>query len=180
MGGDQPLENLLARVALRDRQAFAELYRRTSAKLFGICLRILNERADAEEVLQETYVKVWRNADRFVRERASPITWMAAIARNQAIDRMRARKPAADPVETILDLGDGRPSPEAQALAADDGRTLRNCLEELQDKQRAAIREVYFGGFTYDALARRTATPLGTVKSWIRRGLAELKDCLER
>ncbi|MGE0210233.1 MAG: sigma-70 family RNA polymerase sigma factor [Parvibaculaceae bacterium] len=180
MSGDEPLENLLARVALRDRQAFAELYRRTCAKLFGICLRILNERTDAEEVLQETYVKVWRNADRFVRERASPITWMAAIARNQAIDRMRARKPASDPIETVLDLGDGRPSPEAEALAADDGRALRNCLDELQDKQRAAIREVYFTGFTYDELARRTGTPLGTVKSWIRRGLARLKDCLER
>lgn len=180
MDGGEPLEDLLARVALRDRRAFADLYRRTSAKLFGICLRILSERTDAEEVLQETYVKVWRNADRFVRERASPITWMAAIARNQAIDRMRARKPAADPVEAVLDLSDGRPSPEAAALAADDGRALTNCLEELQEKQRAAIREVYFGGLTYDELARQTGTPLGTVKSWIRRGLGKLRDCLER
>ena len=180
MGGEEPLEALLARVALRDRKAFTDLYRRTSAKLFGVCLRILNERTEAEEALQEAYVKVWRNADRFVRERASPITWMAAIARNQAIDSIRTRKPAAAPVEEILDLGDGRPSPEALTLAADDGRALRSCLEELQDKQRAAIREVYFGGLTYDELARRTETPLGTVKSWIRRGLARLKDCLER
>lgn len=173
------LEDLLARTALRDRAAFAELYRRTSAKLLGVCLRILNERADADEALQETYVKVWRNAGQYARTRASAIAWLAAIARNQAIDRLRSRRKPASPIEEVLELGDDRPSPEDASLASDENRRLHDCLRALEQKQASAIGAAYFGGHTYEELARGLNVPLGTVKSWIRRGLARLKDCLE-
>jgi RNA polymerase sigma-70 factor (ECF subfamily) len=180
MEGSNELVALLSRVALHDRSAFNELYRRTSAKLFGICLRILSERSDAEEALQEVYVKIWHNAEQYARAKASPIAWLAAIARNQSIDRLRMRRPPGADVDEAIDLSDDRPSPEAAAVAAGEGRLLADCLNELQGKQAAAIRAAYFGGYTYEQLARAGGVPLGTVKSWIRRGLAKLKDCLER
>jgi RNA polymerase sigma-70 factor, ECF subfamily len=175
-----PIESLLSRVALGDRRAFEVLYQRTSAKLFGVCLRILRERAEAEEALQEAYVKIWRNAAQYSQARAAGISWMAAIARNQSIDKLRTRRPGAEDLGQAEDLPDGRPSPEAEALAAAGRLRLRGCLEELESSHAAAIRDAYFGGYTYEELARRGDVPLGTMKSWIRRGLARLRDCLER
>ena len=180
MTSAETIESLLARVALRDRGAFALLYQRTSAKLFGVCLRILGERAEAEEALQESYVKVWRNADQYSQARAGAIAWMAAVARNQSIDRLRSRRLAYENIDVATDIGDGRPSPEGEAVAADDRRLLHDCLDELEGRHAAAIRDAYFGGHTYEALAERNGVPLGTMKSWIRRGLAKLRDCLER
>ena len=179
--GDQDqLEGLIERTALGERAAFDRLYRLSSAKLLGVCLRILRDRADAEEALQESFVKIWRHAGQYSRARAKPMAWLAAIARNQSIDRLRRRKPPAADIDAASEIADGGPSPEAGALAGDERRRLLACLEELPEEQARAVRLAYFGGFTYEALAERLSVPLGTMKSRIRRSLIKLKSCLER
>ena len=112
-----PLETLLSRVALNDRAAFETLYARTSSKLFGVCIRILQDRGEAEEVLQETYLKIWHNADRYVRAKASPIAWLAAIARNQSIDRLRRKRLNYTDIDAAGGIADPAPDAEAIALA---------------------------------------------------------------
>lgn len=174
------LEHLLARSGLGDRAAFKIVYERTSAKLFGVCLRILNDRSEAEEVLQETYVKVWRNAGRYVQAKASPISWLAAIARNQSIDRLRARKPQAGELEEAAEKPDDGPSPEASTVASDEHRRLAACLAKLDGTHAEAVRSAFIEGYTYEELAVRMDVPLGTMKSWIRRSLLKLRDCLKR
>jgi len=176
------LAPLMARIAAGDRAALRQLYAATSAKLFGVALRILSDREDAEDVLQEVYVTVWRRADRFDAGRASVMTWVAAIARNRAIDRLRARGPLAraEPAEDLEIADESAVSAEALLAAADDAARLNGCLGELDARTQAVIRTAFFEGVTYEALARRMDAPLGTVKSWIRRGLARLKGCLER
>lgn len=179
-GPEDRLETLIERCALGDRAAFELLYRHSSAKLFGVCLRILGNRSEAEEALQETYIKIWRNAGQYARTRARPLSWLAAIARNQSIDRLRARRPQADSVDVAAEIAGDEPSPEASALAADERRRLQDCLETLSAQQATAIRRSYFGDLTYEALAAQMSVPLGTMKSWIRRGLIRLKACLEQ
>ncbi len=176
-----PLADLLPRIASGDRLAMRQLYDATSAKLFGVCLRILSDRDESEDVLQEVYLTIWRRADRFDAGRASVMAWISTIARNRAIDRLRARGPLAyaDPVEE-LEIEDGAPRAEALLEAAQDGEALGRCLSELDERTHAVIRTAFFEGVTYEALARRLEAPLGTVKSWIRRGLLKLKGCLER
>lgn len=172
----------LTRVAQGDRRAFAAVYERTSAKLFGVCLRILGNRSEAEDALQDAYVNVWRNAASFDASRASPISWLAALARNKAIDRLRSR--VSRPQETIGDavMAIADPAPSALALVgeAQEAERLAGCIGELEERHGAAIRSAFFGGLTYGELATQEAVPLGTMKSWIRRGLQRLKDCLER
>lgn len=173
------LEQLLERTSLGDRTAFEALYNRTSAKLFGICLRILSERSEAEEVLQEAYIKIWNNADRYAASRARPITWMAAIARNQAIDRLRAKKPPSADIETAIAIEDPNPSPEQIQSDRDDAQRLERCLQGLDPKHAGAIRAAFFGGATYQEIAWRENMPLATMKSQIRRSLLKLRACLE-
>jgi len=170
----------MARVAGGDREALRQLYDATSAKLFGVCLRILSDREESEDVLQDVYVTIWRRADRFDAARASVMTWLSTIARNRAIDRLRARGPMAyaDQVDD-LEIADGADSAETLLSAADDRNRLHGCLSELDERTEKVIRTAFFEGVTYEALARRMDAPLGTVKSWIRRGLAKLKGCLE-
>lgn len=176
-----PLAELMPRIASGDRGALRQLYQSTSAKLFGVCLRILSDREESEDVLQEVYLTIWRRADRFEASRASVMTWISTIARNRAIDRLRARGPLAhaEPVDE-LEIEDAAPRAEALLEAAQDGQALGACLSELDRRTEAVIRTAFFEGVTYEALAHRLGTPLGTVKSWIRRGLLKLKACLER
>jgi len=172
----------MPRIAQGDRAALRRLYEATSSKLFAICLRILSDREESEDVLQDVYVTVWRRADRFDPARARVTTWIATIARNRAIDRLRARGPLAksDPVEGLEIADEGLVGAEDRLVAADDAARLTGCLSELDPRTAAVIRTAFFEGVTYEALAQRMETPLGTVKSWIRRGLARLKGCLER
>jgi RNA polymerase sigma-70 factor (ECF subfamily) len=174
------LTPLMGRVAAGDRDALRQLYDATSAKLFGVCLRILSDREESEDVLQDVYVTIWRRADRFDASRASVMTWLSTIARNRAIDRRRARGPMAyaEPVDE-LEIPDGADSAETLLSAADDRNKLHGCLSELDERTEKVIRTAFFEGVTYEALARRMDAPLGTVKSWIRRGLAKLKGCLQ-
>jgi len=171
----------MTRIARGDREALRALYDATSAKLFGVCLRILSDREESEDVLQDVYLTVWRRADRFDASRASVMTWMSTVARNRAIDRLRARGPLAraEPVED-LEIADDQPGADVRLEVAGDAARLAGCLDELDARTQAVIRTAFFEGVTYEALARRMDAPLGTVKSWIRRGLARLKGCLER
>lgn len=176
------LSAALARVADGDRAALRLVYEETSAKLFGVCLRILNDRGEAEDVLQDLYLNVWRKADSFDPARASPITWLVAVARNRAIDRLRSGvvERRSVPLDEASEVADRAPSALETLGTAQDGARLASCLEELEVHQGEAIRAAFMRGLTYEELARRTGVPLGTMKSWIRRGLAKLRTCLER
>lgn len=170
---------LLARVAASDRSALREVYSRTSAKLFGICLRICGEREAAEDVLQDVYLKIWRRAGRFDPDRASPITWAATIARNAAIDWRRAHSgPTMLGEDAALDIADDRPDGFAAAAAGQERARIFGCLDQLEGRQRGAIRAAFFDGLSYPQLAAAMKVPLGTMKSWIRRGLHQMKACL--
>jgi len=174
------IEHLIARVVLRDRAAFQDLYTRTSAKLFGVALRILNNRLEAEETLQEVYIKIWTHANRYKPGLYSPMTWLITIARNAAIDRLRKRPKATDPIDDAMEVRDQRPGVEARLAAASDISQLRRCLEELPADRAEAVRGAYLEGLTYKDLAKRFDVPLNTVRSWLRRGLASLRECMSR
>jgi RNA polymerase sigma-70 factor (ECF subfamily) len=175
------LVELLTRVGAEERAALRELYGLTSAKLFGICLRICSDRQAAEDVLQDVYITIWKRAGAYDPGRASPITWLATIARNRSIDWRRAnRRHAAAPIEDIPPVPDSRPSAPDLMLADEATHQLHDCLDELDGNQRESIRTAFFDGLTYAEVAERRSVPLGTMKSWIRRGLARLKDCLDR
>lgn len=171
----------LVRVASGDRAVLRLVNRDTSAKLFGVCLRILNDRSEAEDVLQDVYVTVWRKAAAFDPGRASPITWMVAIARNRAIDRLRASAVSRrmEPIEAADAVSDPAPAAVEQVELVQQHKKLAGCLEELEARHSAAIRAAFLDGATYDELATRMSVPLGTMKSWIRRGLLKLRACLE-
>lgn len=172
----------LRQAASGDREALHRLFDRTSAKLMGICLRILKDRDEAEDVLQEVYVSIWNRAGSFDPAKASPITWLATIARNRAIDRLRSRRSRFEtaPVEEALELADDRPDGFALAAEQQEGERVHYCLSTLEGRAQEMIRSAFFDGLTYSELAIRAGVPLGTVKSWIRRGLQRLKSCLER
>jgi len=172
----------LARVAGGDRAALQLVYQDTSAKLFGVCVRILNDKSEAEDVLQEVYLTVWRKAATFDPARASPITWLVAIARNRSIDRLRAvaGRGRMAPIESAQDVHDPAPAALDLVHAAQQSSRLATCMGELEQRQSIAIRAAFMEGNTYEELAARMRVPLGTMKSWIRRGLLKLRDCLER
>ncbi|WGY70495.1 sigma-70 family RNA polymerase sigma factor [Burkholderia cepacia] len=176
----EELNQFLLDVAAGDQDAFGILYRRTSAKLFGVCLTILRDRGEAEEVLQDVYVTVWRRAATFDPALASAITWLGAIARNRAIDRLRRHREAPVDESTMEETADEQPSPAAVAEHSEARRRLEYCLENLPAAQGSVVREAFFAGATYAELAEHLRVPLGTLKSWIRRSLIQLKACLER
>lgn len=172
------IEMLLGRVALADRAAFSALYTATSAKLFGVALRILSNRTDAEEVLQDTYVKIWRNAGRYQVNGLSPMTWLITLTRNQSIDRLRARRAAMADLDAASEVADATPGPEALAIAASDGARIENCMAGLEPDRADAVRRAYLEGETYEELAERYAIPLNTIRTWLRRSLMKLRECL--
>lgn len=176
------IEANIARMALGDRDAFSEIYNATSAKLFGVCLRVLNNRAEAEEALQETYIKLWRNADRYAVNGYSPMTWMITIARNTAIDRLRTRKEAESggDISQMPELADSAPTPEGSAIAASEARSIALCLGELDADKAGAVKGAYLNGESYADLAARFDVPLNTMRTWLRRSLLALKECLSR
>ena len=180
LSASDELAKLMASIAAGDRAAFRALYERTSAKLYGICLRLLGTEAEAQEVLQDAFVTVWRSAARFDPARASAITWLSVVARNKAIDRLRQRRPAGEDIDAAAEVPDDSPLATAVIEQEDDARRLAHCLEQLEDRSRAMIRAAFFDGASYPELAEREGVPLGTMKSWIRRGLLRLRGCLEQ
>jgi RNA polymerase sigma-70 factor (ECF subfamily) len=173
------LVEALVATGAEDRAAFATLYQLTSAKLFGVCLRICGDRGAAEDVLSEVYLTIWKRAGAFEPGRASPISWLATIARNRAIDwRRSAGRKVAVTLDQAPDVADDSPSAEDQMVQGEADQRLHLCLDQLDGNQSGAIRSAFFGGLTYAELAERDSVPLGTMKSWVRRGLQRLKDCL--
>ena len=176
------LKTAMVRLAQGDRAALEEIYRATSAKLFGICLRILKDEKEAEDALQDVYINLWRRADRYDPERASPISWLATFARNRAIDRLRVGKVRAGNVaeEEAVPVADKAPLAETMLIDEEREARVHTCLESLEENPRHAIRTAFFEGRTYAQIAEDGGVPLGTMKSWVRRGLQKLRTCLER
>ena len=176
------LRMALKAVAAGDQAALQTIYERTSAKLFGICLRISGDRMEAEDALQEVYVSLWRRAHRYDPARSSPISWLAIFARNRAIDRLRSstRLRGAAEIGEAAEVPDGSPGAFELVAGEQERQRLAGCIDLLEERQRSAIRSAFFDGVTYAELAARGGTPLGTMKSWVRRGLAQLKSCLDQ
>jgi RNA polymerase sigma-70 factor (ECF subfamily) len=176
------LTELLARTALADQRAFAELYRMTSAHLYAVALRILRDAGAAEEVLQESFVNIWHHAGSYVAAKSQPLTWLTSIVRNRCLDQLRRRE-----VETVImdDEDEGPaiaaedPTPLEMLLSGADARAVGACVEALEPGQKQAIALAFFQGLSHSELAHHLREPLGTVKSWIRRGLERLRACLD-
>lgn len=179
--GETDLPDLLARVALQDRAAFHALYLAASPKLFGICLRLLKVRSDAEDALQEIFVKIWYRADRFVGGQASAMPWLCAIARNHSLDVLRSRKQETENLDDEADsLVDDAPDPEAQTVISGEGRRIDRCMQELDPDRAQAVRAAYVDGMSYQELAERYDVPLNTMRTWLRRSLLKLRECMDR
>lgn len=173
------LSTLLGRVALGDRAAFTRLYELTSAKLFSIALRILKDRNEAAEASQEIYIKVWQRAERYRPEQGGAMTWMGAIARNHAIDLRRARKPEASSIDEAFTLAWQGAGPEDEAINASEGKRIDLCMQTLESDRADAVRRAYVEGLSYQELADLYKVPLNTMRTWLRRSLLKLRECLE-
>ncbi|MGY6646229.1 MAG: sigma-70 family RNA polymerase sigma factor [Salinarimonas sp.] len=174
------ISKLIVRTALRDRQAFDLLYRHTSRKLFGVCIRVLKNEAEAEDALQEVFIRIWNKADRFAASDLSPISWLVAIARNLCIDRLRARKPVVSDDDALVQMADPAPDPEQSAQSSSMRGRISECLGELDSTHAGAVKAAYLEGESYNELAERFAVPLNTMRSWLRRSLLKLRECLAR
>jgi RNA polymerase sigma-70 factor (ECF subfamily) len=181
--GVEPLEELLAATARGDQHAFARLYAEASPKLYGLLLRMLHEEAAAQDCLQEAFIRIWNHADRYRPERGKAMTWMVVIGRRLALDRLRVRgrEEAASTLAELDRLLD-EAAAEAERPEPPDPRgraALSRCLEGLGEGQQRAVRLAYLEGLAHPEVAERMDVPLGTVKTWLRRGLARLRECLE-
>ena len=185
------LAALLSRVGLGDRAAFATLYKQTAAHLMGVVVRINRDRAQAEDVLQEVYVNVWRAAGRFDAAMSQPMTGLTSVARNRAIDSLRRRQTEPQTVSTTLGTDDDpddmlqyqasdAPGPLELLARAGEAHALTACLGELSGEQQQSLALAFYQGLSHAEVAAHLRQPLGTVKSWLRRGLQALKACLER
>lgn len=180
-GAAQELEGLLARTALRDRAAFARLYEATKAKLFGVSLRIVRERPLAEEVLQDSFVRIWNHAGEYAAAKSAPLTWMTAIVRNRSLDIVRRTREEPDVDDALTNsLADESAAPVRAAEQRAEAHSIRDCIAGLEGDQRQAIALAFYHGLTHSELAAHLRRPIGTVKTHIRRGLLRLKDCLAR
>ena len=187
------LSRLLGRAGLGDRAAFATLYERTSSHLFAVVLRINRDRAQAEDILQEVYVSIWRAASSFDAAQSQPLTWLTRIARNRAIDSLRRSRtqPQTQSPGTISGgadaeddsvydtVADSAPGPLDLLDRAADARSLGECMERLSALQRQSVALAFFHGLSHAEVAEQLRQPLGTVKSWVRRALQSLKSCLQ-
>ena len=183
------LSELLARTALGERAAFATLYERTSSHLFAVVLRINRDRAQAEDILQEVYLSVWRAAVGFSAAQSQPMTWLTSIARNRAIDSLRRAQSRPqfssthsndDESRDVYDLtADEAPGPLDLLTHAADLRQLGECMEELSRSQRQSLALAFYDGMSHAEVAEHLKQPLGTVKSWVRRALQSLRRCLD-
>ncbi len=171
------IDRLIARTAKGDRKAFGHLYLQTKSKLFGIVLRIVKDRARAEEVLQEAYLRVWRNAQKYESSAGRPIPWMAAIAHNAAIDEVRR---AGSGRTLSLDEDGAVPELMDPLVAADavEMKALQDCLAALDPEHRRCVLLAYYEGYSREELSEVFDRPVGTIKSWLHRALSTLQTCL--
>lgn len=175
---DDPIAILIAKCALADRSAFRTLYRDSSAKLMGVLFRILKERAEAEDALQEVYTRVWLRAARYDPAKGRGMTWLIALARNLAIDRLRARPDpmSDDGLDTVADT---EPRAETRLIARGEALRMADCFATLDPERADAVKGAYLSGYSYIDLAARHAVPINTMRTWLRRSLLKLKECLE-
>lgn len=175
----QDLADQLAACSRGDAKALERLYRACSAHLYAQLLRIVRDESAAQDCLQQVFIRIWHAAGQYDASRARPMTWLSTLTRNIGIDWLRRQKPQDDTErESLLELLAGDDDPEANSLNAQRHRELRDCLEVLNATQRRMLELVYFQGMTHSELAATLTQPLGSVKSWIRRGLERLKACL--
>jgi RNA polymerase sigma-70 factor (ECF subfamily) len=178
----EQLSDLLARCALRDQRAFATLYQFSSAKLFAVAVRITRRRDWAEEVLQEAFVNIWNHAAGYNSTKSAPMTWMTAIVRNRALDWLRRPREVEideEHEELMASIADESPGPEELLRRSLEAGALAECMKVLTEQQQRSITLAFFHGLSHGELADQMRKPLGTVKTWIRRGLDRLKGCLD-
>lgn len=179
---EDPVAELLLRVAEGDRLAFRRLYSATSAKLYGVVLRMLKSEAEAKDALQVVYTRVWTRAGRYDPGKGRAMTWLISIARNYAIDCLRTGKThrviesEAFPVDFVRD---DAPTMEARLIARDQLTRLHECFELLDPSRAAAVRKAYLDGYSYKELAEAYEVPLNTMRTWLRRSLLKLRECIE-
>ncbi|TGN40658.1 sigma-70 family RNA polymerase sigma factor [Marinobacter confluentis] len=174
------ISKLIARVAQADRAAFSSLYQATAPKLLGVVLRILNNRAWAEEVIQDAYLKVWQKAGQFDEDKSSPITWMVSIARNSAIDELRKHPTGRTVNDDQLDqVPGGQTTAQQQVEDQQSVNQLNHCIDQLEKERQDMVRLAYLNGWSRDDLAGQFGQPVNTVKTWLRRALQDIKRCLE-
>lgn len=177
----QPLDPLLFRIAAQDRAAFAAFYSAASPKLFAVLIRILGTQHEAEDALQEVFTRIWLRAGHFSAEKGSAMSWAIAIARNHAIDILRARKPAqASDEDALLHAADPAPRAEQRLEAQGEAGRIFDCMGQLDPAVSAALRGAYLSGKSYSDLALAANVPLNTMRTWLRRGLISLKDCMNQ
>jgi RNA polymerase sigma-70 factor (ECF subfamily) len=181
MAEQEELARLLQATARGDRQAFARLYELTAPKLLGAGVHMLKRRELAEDVLQDLFVKVWHRASEYHVERGSVLTWLYSIQRYLALDKLRAQRPTEALDEQVSNtLAFEGPDPSMMVMSSDMAARVHQCLDTLTDVQRRSVTLAFFEGLTHTELTQKLQMPLGTVKSWIRRGLMSLQKCLEQ
>ncbi len=178
------LIRLLHATAQGDQQAFRQLYDTSSPHLFGLLIRMLKRRDWAEEALQDCYLKIWQKADTYAPDKGAPLTWLMTVARYRALDLLRMKRPEVEMPEESdaapMTFADEKGvNPEARAVESEGIGRLSDCMKDLQDEQRRSVLLAYYEGYTHQELAHMLNAPLGTVKSWVRRGLQRLRECLE-
>lgn len=185
MADAELLIRLLSATSRGDQLAFRQLYDASSSHLFGLLIRMLKRRDWAEEALQDCYLKIWQKANTYAPEKGAPLTWLMTVARYRALDLLRMKRPEVEMPEE----GDEAPmtfadekgvDPEARAVETQGLGRLSECMKDLQDEQRRSVLLAYYEGYTHQELARTLKAPLGTVKSWVRRGLQKLRECLDQ
>lgn len=183
---DSELMYLLDRIAAQDDSALKALYERTSSKLFGLALRIVRHRDLAEDVLQEAFLSIWRGAGSYRASLSPPMAWMGLIVRSRALDALRKRASDRSDVTNEFDeemaqtLEGDSPNPMDTTQASEQAFALHQCLGKLDNKQREVVSLAYLRDQSHSELAEQLRLPLGTVKSWIRRGLEQLRQCMAR
>ena len=181
---DDQLIALIDRVAQRDESALKALYDLTSGKLFGLSMRVVRNNEWAEDALQDTFLQIWRNAPDYRASLSPPMAWLGLIVRSRSLDLLRRRKAARDHLTEEIDdtlaetLAGDAPNPMDTSLASQQAWALHQCLGKLENKQREVVSLAYLRDLSHGELAEQLKLPLGTVKTWIRRGLDQLRHCL--
>jgi RNA polymerase sigma-70 factor (ECF subfamily) len=175
---DDPIADLLSKITAQDRAAFRQLYADSSAKLMGVLLRILNNRAESEDALQEVYTRVWLKAGRFDATKGRGMTWLIALTRNLAIDRLRQRSDHVSDDAAMEAAPDTAPRAETRMIASGEARRINDCFATLEPDRADALRGAYLTGLSYNDLADRHGVPLNTMRTWLRRSLLKLKECM--
>jgi RNA polymerase sigma-70 factor (ECF subfamily) len=183
---DHELIALLDRLASRDAAALQSLYQRTSGRLYGLALRVVRQTEWAEDVLQDAFLTIWRSAPEYRASLSPPMAWMGLIVRSRALDLLRRQRAEGGGRTQAFDevlaetLPETQPGPQELADASEQARLLHHCLQQLAPVQREALSLAYLRELSHSEMAERLDQPLGTIKTWIRRGLDKLRACMER